>query len=80
MIAKKIEDAFNDQLNAETYSAYLYWSMSAYFESINFRGLARWMRVQAQEEMGHAMKFFDFICRRGGRVLLREVKAPEAEW
>ena len=80
MIGEKIQDAFNDQLNAETYSAYLYWSMSAYFESANLRGFANWMRVQAREEMVHAAKFFSFICERGGRVALKEVKAPETRW
>ena len=53
MIDKKLEKAFNVQLVAETYSAYLYWSMSAYFESINLKGFANWMRVQAREEMVH---------------------------
>jgi len=80
MVNKKIEGALNQQLNAELYSSYLYLSMSAYFQSINLPGFANWMRVQAQEELVHAMKFYDFINERGGRVMLQQVKAPPAEW
>jgi len=80
MIGEKIETAFNQQINWELYSAYLYLSMSAYFLSINLNGFANWMRVQALEEVTHAMKFFDFINERSGRVTLLETKAPPKEW
>ncbi len=80
MVNKKIEGALNQQLNAELYSSYLYLSMSAYFQSINLPGFANWMRVQTQEELVHAMKFYDFINERGGRVILQGVEAPPAEW
>jgi ferritin len=79
-IGKKIQNAFNKQINAETYSSYMYWSMSAYFESLNLRGFANWMRAQAQEEMLHAAKFYDFVVDRGGRVLLSAIEAPPTEW
>ncbi len=80
MLNEKIEKACNEQLQAEVYSAYLYWSMSAYFESINLAGFAGWMRVQALEEMTHAEKFFHFISERGGRVSLAAIQAPPVEW
>ena len=80
MISDKIQDAFNAQLNAETYSAYLYWSMAAYFDSINLSGFSNWMRCQAQEEMVHAMKFYSFINERGGRVLMKTIEAPPTRW
>jgi ferritin len=80
MIGEKIETAFNEQINWELYSAYLYLSMSAYFLSINLNGFANWMRVQALEEVTHAMKFFDFINERSGRVALLETKAPPKDW
>ena len=80
MLVKKIEDAFNEQINWELYSGYLYLSMSAYFLSINLNGFANWMRVQALEELTHAMKFFDFINERSGRIALLETKAPPKEW
>jgi ferritin len=76
----KIQDAFNGQINAEIYSSYLYLSMSAYFESQNLAGMATWMRIQAQEELTHAMKFFGFVNEREGRVLLTQVEGPETEW
>jgi ferritin len=80
MLGEKVETALNEQINWELYSGYLYLSMSAYFLSINLNGFASWMRVQAQEEATHAMKFFDFINERSGRVTLLETKAPPKEW
>src|SRR4030042_3862356 len=67
MIGKPMEQALNKHLKDEMYSAYLYLSMSAYLEGLNFKGIASWMRVQALEEYAPAMKFFAFLHRRGGR-------------
>ena len=69
MLNPKIQEAFNRQLNAELHSSYLYLSMAAYFDSENLAGMAAWMRIQAQEELTHALKFFDFINERDGRVI-----------
>jgi ferritin len=75
-----MEKALNDQVNAELYSAYLYLSMSTWFQSINLGGFANWMRIQAQEELVHGMKIYDFINERGGRVQLRSIEKPSTEW
>ena len=80
MLSKKIENAINKQINAELWSAYLYLSMSAQFESINFGGFANWMRVQAQEELGHAMKFYHHVIERRGRVTVTAIAAPSISW
>ncbi len=80
MLTEKMQDALNAQVNAEYYSSYLYLAMAAYFEAENLRGFANWMRVQAQEENLHAMKFYDFIIQRNGRVLLRPIDAPPSNW
>lgn len=80
MLNPKIEEAFNKQINAELFSEYLYLAMAAYFESQGLKGMAHWMRMQAQEEHVHAMKFFDFINERGGRVALTAIDTPQAEW
>ena len=80
MLKKKMLKGMNDQINAEMFSAYLYLSMENYFQSISLRGFAAWMRVQAQEEMTHAMKFYDFIHERGGKVSLETIAKPEATW
>jgi ferritin len=80
MISKKMEDALNSQVNAELYSAYLYLSMAAWFESQNLMGFAHWLKVQTQEEMVHGLKFFNFINDRGGKVKLAAIKAPEVKW
>ena len=80
MLNKKIEEALNSQINAEMYSSYLYLSMSAYFESTGLSGFANWMRAQAQEELMHAMKFYDYVNERGGRVILGPLEAPSSEW
>lgn len=80
MISKKMEDALNEQVNAELYSAYLYLSMESYFKSQNLNGFANWMRIQTQEEVMHATKMYDFINERGGRVLLKAIEGPTTEW
>ena len=80
MISKKMQQALNDQLNAELYAYYTYLSMSAYFEDHNLRGFAAWMRTHSDEEMVHAMKFYDFINERRGRVQLRAIEAPKTDW
>ncbi|HKM49968.1 MAG TPA: ferritin [Candidatus Bathyarchaeia archaeon] len=80
MIKATIQKAINDQTRKEFYSYYLYLSMAAYFESINLRGFAHWMRVQAKEEQEHAMKFFEYIVERQGKVVLEAIDAPTAKW
>jgi len=80
MLGKKMQNALNKQINAELYSAYLYLAMSAYFDSTNLAGFSNWMRIQAQEEMSHAMKIYDFVAERGGRVVLAAIDAPQKEW
>ena len=80
MISEKMQDAINDQINAELYSAYLYLSMQAYFEAENLPGFANWMSCQAQEEVAHAMKFFHYLGERGGRAVLKAIEGPETEW
>ena len=80
MLPQKIEEALNSQLNAELYSAYLYMFMAAYFESLNLTGFTNWMKVQTQEELFHAQKFFDYINERGGRVIMQAIEKPETDW
>jgi len=80
MLSEKLQDAVNEQINKELYSAYLYLSMSAYCESENLPGFATWMRLQAQEEVDHAMRFFDYVNARGGRVVLKAVEMPPPIW
>jgi len=80
MIKAKVENMLNKQINAELYSAYLYLSMSAYYESINLTGFAHWMRVQAKEEVGHAMRIYNHIVERSGRVNLSSISNPPVSW
>ena len=80
MLTEKMQTALNGQLNAELYSSYLYLSMNAYFKSVNLDGFANWMYYQAQEELEHSLKFYDFIIQRGGKVQLQQIAAPPTEW
>jgi ferritin len=75
-IESKILEALNEQLNKEIYSMYLYLSMAAYLEKENWKGMAHWMKAQANEEFGHAMKIYDYIYQRGGSVIFKEIKQP----
>ena len=76
----KVEKALNEQIHAEFFSFYLYLSVSAYFSTQHLDGFAHWMRIQAQEEFGHAMKLFDYLNERGGSVQLAAMAAPQREW
>ncbi len=80
MLNEKMEEALNSQFNFEIYSAYIYFSMSAYFLSIKLPGFAQWMRAQTQEEMIHAMKFYDYINEQDGRIKLQQIDKPATEW
>jgi ferritin len=80
MIKDNVRDALNAQMIREFFSSYLYLSMSAYFESINLRGFAAWLKVQAQEEMGHGMKFYGYLVDQGARITLKAIEGPKAEW
>ena len=74
MISKKLEDALNEQINKEFYSAYLYLGMAAHFESEGLKGFAKWMRVQALEEQGHAMKLYDYLFSVDAKPVLKAIK------
>lgn len=80
MIGKTMQDAMNEQINKELFSSYLYLSMAAYFEEKNLPGFANWMRIQANEERDHAMKFYEFILECGGKVTLKAIAAPQTDW
>ena len=80
MISEKLEKAFNDQINKELYSEYLYLSMQAYFERLNLKGFVNWMNVQVQEEHAHAMGMFNYVHERGGKVELEAIDKPQVEW
>ena len=80
MIGSRMQQAMNQQIQHEMASAYLYLSMAAFFHSRSLDGMAQWMKVQALEEQGHAMRFFDHIIERGGNVELLAIEAPETAW
>lgn len=77
---KKIQDAINEQINKELFSGYLYLSMAAYAESEGLSGIANWLKVQAQEEVEHAMRFYTFVNRRGGVVTLKAIEQPDTKF
>ena len=77
MLSKKMEKAFNGQLNKEMYSAYLYMAMSSYADSQGIKGIAHWFMVQYHEEMLHAMKIYEYIQEQGNDVILGAIDKPE---
>ena len=80
MINEKMEKAFNDQINKELYSEYLYLAMQAYFERLNLKGFVNWFTVQVQEEHAHAMGMYNYVHERGGRVELEAIDKPRTDW
>ncbi|HHY01033.1 MAG TPA: ferritin [Methanothermobacter sp.] len=80
MLDEKMRESLNFQLNRELYSGYLYLAMAAYFEDQDLPGFGNWMRIQGQEELSHAMKFYDYLVQKGSRVQLAEIETPQKEW
>lgn len=80
MLSKGIQEAINDQIHHEFLSAYIYLSMAAYLEAESFRGFAHWMRAQAKEEVNHAMRLFDYVNDRNGRVTLKALEQPPSQF
>lgn len=80
MLAAKMNDALNEQVKWELYSSYLYLAMSSWFTDKGLPGFAHWMRMQAEEEMIHAMKFYAYILERGGKTVLHAIDAPTQDW
>jgi ferritin len=77
---KQVEKAFNEQINEELFSSYVYLAMAAHFEALSWEGFAGWMKHQAQEEMEHAMRLFNHLTRRGGRVTLKAIGEPPLDF
>ena len=80
MLSSVMQDAINEQINNELFSSYSYLSMSAYCEQQRFTGCAHWMRLQSQEEYGHAMRIYDFLLARNGRVILSPIAQPQVDF
>jgi ferritin len=80
MMNKKVQAAVNGQIQIEQYSSYLYLAMSAYCESKNLKGFAHWLKIQSQEEQTHAMKLYQHVLDRGGKIELKEIAAPGTEF
>ena len=79
MISEKLQEAFNDQINKEFYSEYLYLAMKVYFQELNLQGFVNWFDVQVQEEHAHAMGMVNYLNDRGGKVDLKKKKKPVVE-
>ncbi|WP_336359199.1 ferritin [Haladaptatus sp. ZSTT2] len=80
MLKEPLESALNEQINAELRAEYLYLSMAAYFEDEGLPGFASWMRAQSEEEHAHAMRIYDYVLDRDGRVRLEGIDAPQSSW
>ena len=80
MISQKLQDAINEQINSEFYAAHLYLSMAAFCDTRSLGGFSHWLKLQYSEELSHALKLFDFITDRGGRVVLQAIRQPLVEF
>ena len=80
MVSESMVSALNKQINAEIYSGYLYLSMATWFSFGGLHGFAHWMKEQAKEEYDHAMRFWNHITERGGRVILAAIDSPQTNW
>ncbi|HEY9765419.1 MAG TPA: ferritin [Chroococcales cyanobacterium] len=80
MLKEKVENSINKQIQAEVYSSYLYLAMTAFATHEGLTGTANWLKVQAQEELTHALRFYQYVNQRGGRVLLLPIEQPPSDF
>lgn len=80
MLKKNIEKMLVDQVNFEIYSAYIYLAMAAYCDDKDLPGFANWLKIQWEEEIFHAMKMYNYVLERGGRIVLHKIDAPPKTW
>ncbi|MCI0530611.1 MAG: ferritin [candidate division Zixibacteria bacterium] len=80
MLSRNMQEALNKQINSELYSAYYYMAMQAYFLENNLDGFAHWMDLQRAEETGHALKLFQYVYDREGKVSLAGVVKPQSNF
>ena len=80
MLSKKLEDAINNQINAELWSAYLYLSMSTHFNNEGLPGFAKWFEIQFEEEQEHAKKFMNYMIAKGSKVVLQPIDKVDTTW
>jgi ferritin len=80
MLKENLQKMLNDQLNLELYSAYAYYSMAAYMDNKSLDGFAHWMKLQAEEELQHAQKIYNYLCDTGSKVTMQAIKQPPVEF
>lgn len=80
MLSNRLQDALNQQINAELWSAYFYLSMGMHFEAEGLSGIANWFKIQFKEEQDHATIFMNYVNQRGGRVELKAIDAVDTSW
>ncbi|WP_372370726.1 ferritin [Candidatus Uabimicrobium sp. HlEnr_7] len=80
MLNDQLQEALNRHMNSEFFSSYMYLSMAAYFDSIHYKGFAHWAQEQANEELGHAMKMYQYILDKGGKIVLLPIEGPPTTW
>ena len=80
MLSENLQSAFNNQINAEIYSSYLYYSIANFYEEKGLHGFASWFKAQAKEELEHADKFSTYLHDQNAKVILKDVPKPKAEF
>jgi len=80
MIGPRMQEQLNRHVQVEVFSSYLYLAMAAWCEAKAWKGFARWLRVQSDEELAHAKKSLDFLLARGGEAKLGALEAPPSTW
>jgi len=80
MLSKVVQDALNKQINNEFMASYAYLAMAAHCERVHFTGAGKWLRIQSQEEYGHAMRLLNFLLARGGKVELKALATPKGDY
>ena len=79
-MTKRVLEAITRQITAEFNASFSYLSMAAWCEHQKLMGAGRWLRLQSQEEHGHAMRLFNFVLARNHAVRLDGVDQPRSDF
>ena len=79
-LSQTIIKAINTQIKNEFDNAFLYLSIASWCEENNLSGFAKWNLAQFKEEQEHAMKFYNYVFERQGKVDVMEVEQPKQKW
>ncbi|CAF1310017.1 unnamed protein product [Adineta ricciae] len=75
------EGLVNRQISLELYASYVYTAMAHHFDryDVALKGHHEYFKKMAEEENEHANKFMKYQNKRGGAIVLLDIKKPQQQ-